>query len=383
MKKPAAVLIVLLTVVLFAACMADSSPIDPTRPVSKATTTPNATASPTAISPTPNILPAATASPTATTLPVPTPTPTPVPGLVASAAHITVGDWSPDGRFLTYWTHTAEDLTTNPQFPTGNFHFYSTDQEQSCPFGGYRTGSTDWQRRHLWLPNSDVLIFGDEDVGSFYPCSLNFVILTDEFPEPIRRVIAHDVERARFLLASESGYWLFRADGLDAQPVTGFAEGFDNGASFSPNGRLVALIGDNGGSYLLDTASATVTKLADWEARGHLAGPEWLDNERFLIHGSHDRGPLIIGIDGSVQNLGLALFGRATGPEDIAFAVRESESGTFHLLLETAAGSLLLYHSACRRRSTSMPPSHPMGAGCSSQPVLPVIPPALNYGGAP
>ncbi len=84
---------------------------------------------------------------------------------VAAAAKITVGDWSPDGRYFTYWTHTPEDADV---FMPGDFYIYDTQQEQSCPFGNYRTGTTSWKRRHLWPPNGEILVFGDE--GGSYLC---------------------------------------------------------------------------------------------------------------------------------------------------------------------------------------------------------------------
>ncbi|HEX6385990.1 MAG TPA: hypothetical protein VF177_15070 [Anaerolineae bacterium] len=272
----------------------------------------------------------------ATSRPILTPTPTPIPGLVASAAAITVGDWSLDGRYLTYWTHTPEDLEANPQFPPGDFHFYDAIREQSCSFTGYRSGSTSWKRRHLWLANGSVLIFGDQEILSFLPCSDNFEVVTDRFPEPITRVVTHSPDRTRFLLASETRYWLYRPEGHEVRLVTGFAAGFENGASFSPDGRFVALSGDAGDSYLLDTQTATATRVATWQGPqglGGLAAPEWLDNEQFIVGASRDRGPLLISVAGSMQNVGEAFFGQAADPGHSALAHRDEQSGNFTVLL--------------------------------------------------
>ncbi len=294
----------------------------------------------------------------ATSLPIPTPTPTPIPGTVAIAPQITVGDWSPDGRFLTYWTHTAADLEANPQSPAGDFHFYDVVNERSCPFNDYRSGSTSWVRRHLWLPvpTGDILIFGDEEVLSFQPCGDNFVVHTDQFPERIIRVVAHSADRSHFLLVGGGRYWLFQFAGLDVRPVEGISEGFDNGASFSPDGRYVAISGDGGDSYVLDVGTAAATQVATWQGPqglGGLAVPEWLSNTEFVIQSSRDQGPLLVSADASVQNVGAAFFGQAAAADHRAITSYTPTNGEFVVLLhdmeyEDEQPPLQLYYSATR-----------------------------------
>lgn len=300
----------------------------------------------------------------ATSRPILTPTPTPIPGLVASATAITVGDWSPDGRFLTYWTHTTEDLRANPQFPPGDFHIYDAMSAKDCPYGFYRIGSTSWKRRHLWLPHGNILVFGDQllaetgeddSIQEFTPCNYHeYAVLSERFPEPITRVVANSPDRSIFLIAGENSYWLYRPARHEVRPVTGFAAGFENGAAFSPDGGFVALSGDAGDSYLLDTQTATVTRIATWQGPqglGGLAAPEWLDSEQFIIRASRDRGPLLIRIDGSVQNVGEAFFGQAADPGHSALASCDEQSGHFVVLLyntnfEGSQLPLQLYNSA-------------------------------------
>lgn len=305
----------------------------------------------------------------ATSLPIPTPTPTPIPGTVVTAPQITVGDWSPDGRFLTYWTHTADDLEANPQFPQGDFHFYNAVTGQDCSFTDYRTGSTSWKRRHLWLPvpTGDILVFGDEEVLSFQPCGDNFVVHTDQFPEPITRVVAHSTDRSHFLLTSDSRYWLFQFAGLAVQPVVGFAEGFDNGASFSPDGRYVALNGDDGNSYLLDVSTAEATQIAEWQGwqgLGGFAAPEWINDTQFVIHTSRDQGPLLISADSTVQNVGEAFFDQTATADHRALTTYDPNNGEFIVLLhdmeyEGEQPPLQLYYSAANA-TQSLPIPYPL-----------------------
>lgn len=337
MKHLKTFLLLLSSFWLLAACASNEEQLAVTAPI------PTATAVPATTTPLPK-------TPTPTTTAVretAVPTPNQLDQPVAAAAQITTGDWSPDGRYFTYWTHTAENADV---FMPGDFYIYDTEQEQSCPFAGYRTGATTWKRRHLWLPNGEILIFGDEDVVAFQPCRNDFAILTDRFPEPITRVVTATTNRSHFLLTSENGYWLYRPEGHQVQPVAEFNQGMDGGAAFSPDGRFVALNGDGGGSYLLDVATAMVSLIAEWESPlglGGLAAPEWLSNMQFVIRTSKDLGPLLIDLNGTIQNIGLTFFDMATTPENSVFALRDDASGHFHLRLETFDEDTLLrlYHS--------------------------------------
>jgi len=343
---------------LLAACAPPADPVSVTRPVT-AVTTPTTPTTPTT-SPTVTLTPWITVTPNTTaTVPGLPPTPetaVPTPSQlgqpIAAAAQITVGDWSPDGRYFTYWTHTAEDADI---FMPGDFYIYDTEQEQSCPFTGYRTGTTSWKRRHLWLPNGEILIFGDEDVVAFQPCGDDFAILTDRFPEPITRVVTAAPNRSHFLLTSENGYWLYGPEGHQVQPVAEFNQGMDGGAAFSPDGRFVALNGDEGGSYLLDVATGTVSLIAIWHggATSREATPQWINEDQFVIISSNDLGPVLIDVDGTRQNVGLAFFNRATPLDSAIYAQRDDQSGHFHLLLEIFDDEeypLRLYHSESGER---------------------------------
>lgn len=324
---------------LLAACASDEGQAASTAPVP--------TAAATAVPATITLLPD---TPTPTTMPVEetaVPAPSQLGQPVAAAAQITVGDWSPDGRYFTYWTHMPEDADV---FMPGDFYIYDAEQEQSCPFDGYRTGATTWKRRHLWLPNGEILVFGDEEVVAFQPCRDNFALLTDRFPEPITRVVTATADRSHFLLTSENSYWLYQPEGHQVRQVLEFNQGMDGGAAFSPDGRYVALNGDEGGNYLLDVTTATVSHIAEWESPiglGGLGAPQWLSNSQFVIVTSKDLGPLLIDLDGTIKNIGLTFFDRATTPESAVFALQDDGSGQFHLLLEASneAAPLRLYHS--------------------------------------
>lgn len=319
---------------LLAACASDEGQAATTAPVPTTTTT----AVPATITPMPT-----TMALEETAVPAPSQLGQPV----AAADKITVGDWSPDGRYFTYWTHTPEDADV---FMPGDFYIYDAEQEQSCPFDGYRTGATTWKRRHLWLPNGEILVFGDEEVVAFQPCRDNFVLLTDRFPEPITRVVTATADRSHFLLTSENSYWLYQPEVHQVRQVPEFNQGMDGGAAFSPDGRFVALNGDEGGSYLLDVATATVSQIATWHggATSAEAIPQWINEAQFVIISSNDLGPVLIDVDGTRQNVGLTFFDRATFSESAVFAQRDDPIGQFHLLLEVFDDEehpLYLYHS--------------------------------------
>lgn len=324
---------------LLAACASDEGQVATAAPV------PTATAVPATITPLPD-------TPTPTTMPVAetaVPAPSQLGQPVAAADKITVGDWSPDGRYFTFWARNPKDAPPS-LIEAGSFYIFDVAQQQLCPFGGYRLDLPRWEQWYLWLPDGNILVFGEEEVVVVQPCGDSLTFLTDRFPEPITRVVTATADRSHFLLTSENSYWLYQPEGHQVRQVLEFNQGMDGGAAFSPDGRFVALNGDEGDSYLLDVDSATVSPIATWHggATSREATPQWINEAQFVIISSNDLGPVLIDVDGTRQNIGLAFFDRATPPDSAVYAQRDDQSGRFHLLLEIFDDEeypLRLYHS--------------------------------------
>ena len=269
---------------------------------------------------------------------------------VAAAANITMGPWSPDSRYFIYWARRPENAPST-LLEAGSFHIYDTEREQTCPFGGYRLDLPTWNHTYLWLPDGNLLLHGEPDITVVQPCSDFFTILADRFPEPITNLVAWTPDYSTLLFANQNSFWLYQYEGHQVQSVTGFDPELEDGAAFSPDGRFVALNGDEGDSYLLDVNTATVSHIATWQkplGLGGQANPEWLNNTQFVVRSSNDLGPLLIDVDGTAQNIGQTFFGQATGSDSAVFVHKAEGNDRFHLRIESfssEADFMRLYHS--------------------------------------
>lgn len=261
---------------------------------------------------------------------------------VVTASSIIPGSWSPDGRFFAYSVATAENRS---------HQFYDVAQAEICPLGAYGLDLASRMNSYFWLPDGTLFVYGESVVAIVAPCGPLVADLTERFPEPTMQFVAGAPDHSLFLLASEANLWLYQFADHQVTAVSGLDPALVDGAAFSPDGRFVAFNGEAGGSYLLDVATATVASLATWQpplGAGGQANPQWISNTQFVTRNSNDVGPLLIGVDGTVQNAGLAFWGEEAPPESALFALRDDDNGRFHLLLQTFNGDtnpLRLYHS--------------------------------------
>jgi hypothetical protein len=103
-----------------------------------------------------------TGPPTATSTPPPLPTPTPtIPHLYVIGAHITLGGWSPDSRWLAYWLAGDDDLRGLDAYdaPGGTLHLLNSRSKESCALPQFH--ATTWGRYSLAWENGDSLVVQD------------------------------------------------------------------------------------------------------------------------------------------------------------------------------------------------------------------------------
>jgi hypothetical protein len=250
------------------------------------------TAPQTAVTPAPTSPPpAATATPTilaAPTLDPPTPTPTytavPQPTIepVATAARLFPHSWSPDGRWLAYWTFTDDEVALDFTLPPGTLHFWDAGTGESCQSAvdvayGYLDAAL------VWLPDGRIQARAEPAVLEGTPCGDDFALAAQSHFPPAAAAF------------SPSG--AYRADTLETE-----------------TGLFV--------TALTDIVAGETTATAEWRPAFAALGEQgvggaWLTDELFLIKTS-DRGPLLLAVSGEIIFVAAQLFGQS--PEAVCAA---------------------------------------------------------------
>lgn len=237
--------------------------------------------------------------------------------------------WSPDGRYLSYFEYTQEQIDESPGIPgtaEGTFVIYDTTSGEKCldyALDAYYPSEGGWRgARHLWLPDSGDLIILIED-GRLWqasaPCEED-VELTAVFPEPIQYIHDFTPDKSLLLFAGETRYWFYDWHTQTATQIPEVVPNTFNNLVWSPDGTYLAItIAGNytgnrdpvGGSRVIDMATGQMIARHNWEPAnaldGTFGGPVWLDEETFVVTLSLDQGPFFMTVDGEVESV-LPLF---------------------------------------------------------------------------
>ncbi len=270
--------------------------------------------------------------------------------------------WSPDGRYLSYFEYTQEQLDESP-WPgvpgtaEGSFVIYDTTTGEKCT--DYELDATypyegpGWGIRHLWLPDSGDLLILTQD-GRLWqagaPCE-EAVELTAVFPETMRYFHSFSPDETHLLLAGETSYWLYDWRNHTAIQVPEVMPDMFNNLVWSPNGTYLAItLAGNytgnrdpiGGSRVVEVAFGQIIARHNWEPLnaldGTYGGPVWLDEETFVITTSIDQGPFFMTVSGKIEPV-LPLFGDVSEGNNKELSVYvEPNTGDYHLLLTDWGG---------------------------------------------
>jgi hypothetical protein len=295
---------------------------------------PTATVPPTATAPpTGTAVPSATASPqpTATPSPEPSPTPTlpPVPP-VATAFMLWTAGWSPDGQWLAYRTFSVDDTNHNPVegtaiIPYGTFHFLNVGTGTGCAYPRDNAYGLQFNLWHAWLPDGRLMTLDQAGavVALAAPC------------DGVTAAVLDAASRPACLVTNP-----------------------DSGQTCSPDGRRLGHTDETQRprtTTITNTSTGRTEAVITWpysnDGIGHLPGPAWLDNDRFLIFAS-DEGPLLVtlGAEVQVQHIAPDLFGLPGTTWQTATGSLIPGTSDFHLLLQDhdlslGTSHILLYHS--------------------------------------
>jgi WD40 repeat protein len=271
-------------------------------------------------------------------------------------------DWSRNGRYLTYFEYTEEQIAVNPNYlggAEGTFTIYDTTTGTKCQdyplSGNYAYEGSGLGERHLWLPNGDLFLLTEQG-DSFQiatPCQEQAVPL---FAEPFQHIASLSPDESTLVLGGVTGYWLYNWQAqtswaMDAEiPPSTY-----NSLAWSPDGRYLAITAVDydrkpiGTTWMVETATGTILTRHDWQAMTALDGifgsPVWLNNEEVLITMTEDGEPFFMTVTGEILPL-LPLF--PATDRDLPRAYVYVGSNSYHILLTefgSATPPVQIYHS--------------------------------------
>lgn len=291
-----------------------------------------------------------------------------------SAPRLIPVSWSPDSRYLSFWTWTAAEVEVDYLLPAGTLNFFDAVARRACE-SPVKVGYPYFGRTLVWQhPGVAWMATSDERVVSLQPCSVKDPAYLD-FSTPVTALQAPPqsalVLRERdgtlrpvegpvdsdniVLVGAGSSYLLGTVDGR----VTDLG-GEILLAPYSPDGQRLAV-----SEFLSESSFTVLTKIVQvataedlaavsWDQQPALGGGvyvTWLNNEELFI-GEHVIGePLILRVDGEVVRVASDLFGRGcSGAVCLLGSGRIAGSDDYHLLLEDPRVEFsprpwLMYHS--------------------------------------
>jgi len=271
--------------------------------------------------------PRPTATSTATLIPTltPLPSPTPLPPLNTATQH-RLGAWSPDSRYLTYWSYTPDDITRNPVegssiAPFGTLHVLDAQTGEECQYPQDNNLGLNFNFWHAWSPDGRLLTLAasGQVVVLDRPCGDHPTVYAAP-EQPACLVTNPD--------ASESCSPGNTRRGLTTWSGTAYTTTVVNIAT----GQTEMVI-----PYLFSA-----------DGLGTFPGPQWLSADWLLIYRT-DTGPLLVTVsDKTIQPIA-TLFGLTGAASQSATGIG-GQAGQFHILLadygsDYTQSRVWLYHS--------------------------------------
>jgi len=234
------------------------------------------------------------------------PTPAPLPTSVLAeprtmvtpllpAASVSVGAWSPDGRYLPLGR-----LETGGGQSVLSLFFLNAQTGALCPAGATQWLLDDLREQSAWLPDGRLLLV--TEVGEmvlFRPCVEGREPITERYSVAFTQAVAYDAASGRVLLKNAAAYWILDGASLEAQPLAGVSPNpYDlhwDRAAWSPGGRQLAIARLNGQDrqagatlYLVEGATGAVNRSLPLATDSDQSAPlvEWLTDDQLLIHGA-------------------------------------------------------------------------------------------------
>lgn len=218
---------------------------------------------------------------------------------ILQARSFSVGNWSPDGKFLAFGL-TEYFMTDGIEHVTIDLRFLDVNSGEICQpsQSQWTVQQSNGLRDHsAWLPDGRFLYVTEAGAMTlFRPCADEVEDLADRYPVTFTHVMSSDKGGEHILLKNEEAYWLMDGISLEVRKIEGVpAEMYWSWYDWSSGGGRLALslmsgpeVEDEAFLYIVDRASAGVEEIIPLEGASDANLPivEWLTRDELLLHGS-------------------------------------------------------------------------------------------------
>ena len=219
---------------------------------------------------------------------------------ILRATSLTVGDWSPDGRYLVFG---QSRLTGEVEGPLEiDVQFIDAKTGEICPSleNKWRVGerSDGLTGQHVWLPDGRFLYVSNlGGLAILTPCVDGMEYVIDRYPVHFTQVASFDADTEHAVLKSLKSYWLLDTATLEVQEITDvlspLSENQRDWISWSPDGTRFAISQMNGQDasagaaiFIIDETSGRVERRVPLAGNSETVdGPivDWLSRDELLV----------------------------------------------------------------------------------------------------
>jgi len=216
---------------------------------------------------------------------------------ILSGKTFSVGDWSPDGRYLVFGK--AEYFMDEEEQVTIDLYFIDSTTGDICQpaTNQWTIKQSDGLRGHYaWLPDGRFLYVTDAgDLWTFKPCASDIEDLSGHFSNTFTGVLSFDEKSGRALLKDEGGFWLLDGSSLGVRKIADVpTETYRNFYSWSADGKRLAISilisgveGEPAFLYVVNEETGDVEFEMSLQevSDANLPIVEWMTPDQLLLHG--------------------------------------------------------------------------------------------------
>lgn len=172
----------------------------------------------------------------------------------AQGRDVDPGEWSPDGRYLTFGQRAPASSGSDRIYTT--FSVFDRQTGDICAVAEPWLGNFFPMNELIWLPDGQLLVLAGDEIQLTRPCAGNLENLTNLFGEVVEASYPIRNGKARLVLAGESAFWIYDHEtGAVTKLTEPQPRGSDNDRVFwSPSGQVIAISQTEAGG-----SAATIT----------------------------------------------------------------------------------------------------------------------------
>ena len=215
---------------------------------------------------------------------------------ILSGDSFTVGDWSPDGRYLVFGK--TEYFMDEVEQVKIDLHFIDSTTGSIC-----QPSESEWTVKesdglhghYAWLSDGQFLYVTDAgEIWTFKPCATDIEDLSSHYSNTFTGILSFDENAGKALLKDEGGLWLLNGTSLEVRKIADIpTESYRDFYAWSADGTRLAisiLTGPEEGEpallYIVDAESGDVEFDMPLQnvSDANLPIVEWLTPDDLLLH---------------------------------------------------------------------------------------------------